>query len=301
MKKLSVNHDFVGIRLDKFLLKHNIGFALAQKLIRQKQIKVNDRKVPAAHRLCLGDDVEIYADLLASSPNGQTKIKKSNPEVLKKIKESIIFQDKNLIAINKPQGLAVQGGSGINFSVDDALSFLKFDLEEVPKLVHRLDKDTSGILLIARNRASADLLTDAFRNKTISKVYLALVKGIPSKAEGKIDIAIAKRYHGQEEKVYPDKDGKEAITYYKVLESDPDLNCSLLELRPVTGRTHQLRVHCKEIGHPIIGDGKYGGKSAFIDGLPDRLCLHAWRITIDDFFGEKLDIKTNKPPFCALI
>jgi len=301
MKKLSVNHDLVGIRLDKFLLKHNISFALAQKLIRQKQIKVNDKKVPAAHRLCLGDNVEIYADLLSSTPNLGIKTKRSNPEILKKIKEAIIFQDKNLIALNKPQGLAVQGGSGINFSVDDALSFLRFDLEETPKLVHRLDKDTSGILLIARNRASADLLTDAFRNKTVSKAYLALVKGVPSKMEGKIDIAIAKRYHGSEEKVYPDKDGKEAITYYRVLKSDTQLNCSLLELRPITGRTHQLRVHCKEIGHPIIGDGKYGGKSAFIEGLPEKLCLHAWHINIDDFFGEKLEIKTKKPPFYAFI
>jgi 23S rRNA pseudouridine955/2504/2580 synthase len=301
MKKLSVNHDFVGIRLDKFLLKHNISFALAQKLIRQKQIKVNDKKVPAAHRLCLGDNVEIYADLLTAALSHGIKTKKSSPEILKKIKEAIIFQDKNLIAINKPQGLAVQGGSSISFSVDDALSFLKFDLEETPKLVHRLDKDTSGVLLIARNRTSADLLTDAFRNKTISKVYLALVKGVPGKMEGKIDIALAKKYHGNEEKVYPDKEGKEAITYYKVLKSNPDLNCSLLELRPITGRTHQLRVHCKEIGHPIIGDGKYGGKSAFIEKLPDRLCLHAWHIKMDDFFGEKLEIKTEKPSFCKII
>lgn len=301
MKKLSANHDAVGIRLDKFLLKHNISFALAQKLIRQKQIKVNDKKVPAAYRLCLGDNIEIYADLLTIPSNQTIKTKKFNPEILKRIKEAVIFQDKNLIALNKPQGLAVQGGSNVSFSIDDALSFLKFDLEETPKLVHRLDKDTSGILLIARNRSSADLLTDAFRSKTINKVYLALVKGIPSKVEGKIDIALAKKYHGNEEKVYPDKDGKEAITYYKILKSDLELNCSLLELRPITGRTHQLRVHCKEIGHPIIGDGKYGGKSAFIEGLPDRLCLHAWRITIDDFFGEKLEIKTKRPLFYNLI
>lgn len=298
MKRLTINHDSAGLRLDKFLIKQKISFVLVQKLIRQKQIKVNDRAAPASYKLELGDQVLIPADLMLTPVKSN---KKNNPEIIKKIKNAIIFQDENLIVIDKPSGLAVQGGSGINFSVDDALPFLKFDEVQTPKLVHRLDKDTGGLLLIARNRAAADILTEGFRNKKISKVYLALVKGILSKKEGKIDIALTKKYHGEEEKTYPDQSGKEAITYFKVLKSSERLNCSLLELRPITGRTHQLRVHCKEIGHPIIGDGKYGGKSAFGEGLPNRLCLHSYQITIDDFFGKKLDLKTNKPVFAGLI
>ena len=197
--------------------------------------------------------------------------------------------------------MAVQGGSGIKLSIDDILPDLKFNKNQNPRLVHRLDKDTSGILLIAINRQSADILTLAFKNKQIEKTYIAVVKGKPSQKSGVIDLPLIKKFQGKNEKIYVDKQlGKQAITYYKILKYNKKLDCSLLELKPITGRTHQLRVHLKEIGHVIIGDYKYGGKNANIqDNTPqnskNRLQLHATRIVINDFFEKKLTINTPIP------
>lgn len=294
----TVDIDNNGTRLDKFLAKSGYGFALAQKMIRQKQIKVNGHKESADYRLQTDDQIEIFANFTSNFTFAKktSDSKTIDQKKLKLIKAAIIFKDDNLLAIDKPQGIAVQGGSKIGFSINDALPYLKFEKEETPRLVHRLDKDTSGVLLIARNRATADLLIDAFRNKTIEKTYLAHVKGSPSNQSGTISIPLIKKFSGQSEKVYKDETlGKEAITHYQILENYGDY--SLLELKPVTGRTHQIRVHCKEIGHPIIGDSKYGGKNAFIDGLSNRLHLHSFKILINDFYGKKLEIVTKAPDF----
>ena len=209
---------------------------------------------------------------------------------MKKFSSWIIFEDENLIAINKPSGLATQGGSGIEISVDDFVLLKKF------QLVHRLDKDTSGILLIAKNSKSAEFLIDAFKNKTVEKTYLALVRGVPKKVSGVINIPLRKKLLGKNEKVSPDfESGKEAITEFKILKNFSDR--ALLELKPLTGRTHQLRVHCKELGHPILNDVKYGGKEVLRKDLCKRMCLHAYKIELQDYFGKKLEIKTSLPEF----
>ena len=176
--------------------------------------------------------------------------------------------------------------------MDNVLPYLKFDQDQTPRLVHRLDKDTSGILLIARNRGVAEILLEKFKNKKINKTYLALIAGTPVKKIGEINLPLLKKYQGKNEKVYVDEDGKEAITQYKILSSQN--NISLVELKPITGRTHQLRVHLKEIGYPILGDYKYGKRdhNAF-----KRLALHAFKIEILDFFGENLAIKSELPEF----
>ncbi len=302
-----------GLRLDRFLISKGLNSSLVQKLVRKKLIKVNNQKTQISYRLQNGDNIIIFADL-----DFKEKIKTTqsvSKDVISKFKNSIIFQDQNLIAINKAIGLAVQGGSGIKTSIDDIISNLNLTIDEKhnflnddktqkklqfaenPKLVHRLDKDTSGILLIARNRKSADLLTQAFKEKTIKKTYLALVKGIPTQEFGTIDIPLLKKYHGKIEKVYSDQvSGKKAVTHYQLIKYYEDKDCSLLEVNPVTGRTHQIRVHLKEIGHPIIGDFKYGSNNTDFKNLAleKRLYLHAFKIEMSDFFGSKLEISTHK-------
>lgn len=291
MSLFQVTKDFAGLRLDKYLCKKfDISFGLAQKVIREKKIKVNGTRVEAAYKTHEADQIEVFTELNKRYAT-ENKKPKVSAEKLKKFSSWIIFQDENLIAINKPSGLATQGGSGIEISVDDFLNDTEL------QLVHRLDKDTSGILLIAKNAKAAEFLTDGFKNKTIKKTYLALVRGIVKKPEGTINIPLRKKLLGKNEKVQPDfAEGKEAITDYKLLRSFFDH--SLLELKPLTGRTHQLRVHCKEIGHAIINDVKYGGKEVLRKDICKRLCLHAYKIEIDDYFGNKLKIETEQPEFC---
>ncbi len=270
-------------RLDKFLCKkYDISFGLAQKLIREKKVKVNGKRVDAAYKIEDGDRVEVFSDLAKRIEDTKEK-KKISVDRMKKFLSQIIFEDENLIAINKASGFATQGGSGIDISVDD------FVREKNWQLVHRLDKDTSGILLIAKNNAAAEVLTEGFKRKTIEKTYLALICGVPKKLEGVISIPLRKKILGKNEKVLPDfEQGKEAVTKFKVLKSFADH--ALIELKPLTGRTHQLRVHCKEIGHPIVNDVKYGGKEALRKNLSDRLCLHAHKILIRNFFGKQVEI-----------
>ncbi len=275
-------------RLDKFLCKkYDISFGLAQKLIREKKVKVNGKRVDAAYKVEDGDQVEVFSDLAKRIENTKEK-KKISVDRMKKFLSQIIFEDENLVAINKPSGLATQGGSGIDISVDD------FVREQKWQLVHRLDKDTSGILLIAKNNESAEVLTEGFKNKTIEKTYHALICGTPRKLEGTISIPLRKKILGKNEKVLPDfEQGKEAVTKFKVVKSFADH--SLIELKPLTGRTHQLRVHCKEIGHPIVNDVKYGGREVLKKNLSNRLCLHAYQILIPNFFGKdvKIECKSN--------
>ena len=310
MPVVQINQDFVGLRLDKFLCQNfDIPFGLAQKLIREKKVKVNDKRVDASYKTEDGDQIEVFSDL---KPRLNTEKKKPqiSAQKIKNFIASIIYQDENLIAIDKPSGLATQGGSGVELSVDDLLMCLK-DLSkknnssqhvtlalsvDSPQLVHRLDKDTSGILLIARNKKSAEILTKAFKEKTIEKTYLALVNGVVKKSEGVINIPLRKKFVGKNEKVYPDlEEGKEAITNFKLRKTH--LDYSALELNPITGRTHQLRVHCKEIGHSIINDVKYGGIGVVRKELSNRLCLHAYKIKLTDYFGKELLIETEIPEF----
>lgn len=290
MLNLLVEKEFVGLRLDKFLCqKFDIAFGVAQKLIRSKKVKVGGKVMPGSYRLELQDEVVVYSNLNARYQKQKKSISKAK---IKSIKDRIILCDDKVIVINKPSGLATQGGSGITISLDDYLPYLKFDLEEKPQLVHRLDKDTSGVILIARTKAVAEVLTDKFRNKEIRKTYLALVDGYVKKDLGVIDMPLKKKYVGKNEKVYRDElEGKEAITKFKVLDRYKDH--SLLELHPLTGRTHQIRVHCKELGYPIIGDIKYGGKKVERKDIADRLCLHAKRVVIDDFFGERFEVESE--------
>lgn len=290
MALIQVSQEFAGLRTDKFLCKKfDISFGVAQKIVREKKIKVNGTRPDASYKVEEGDQVEIFTDL--ANRTSHPKIKPQiSAERMKKFLALKIYEDENMLAINKPSGLATQGGSGIDISVDDFVTLQKW------QLVHRLDKDTSGILLIAKNSKTAEFLTEAFKNKTIKKTYLALVKGSLKKKQGVINIPLRKKIMGKNEKVAPDfSQGKEAITEFKVLRDEVDF--SLLELSPLTGRTHQLRVHCKELGHAIINDVKYGGLEVLRRNICKRLCLHAYKIELSDYFGQKLEIETELPEF----
>lgn len=293
MPILQITPDLVGFRLDKLLCKKfDISFPLAQKLIREKKVKVNGSKIDAAYKIMEEDEVEIFTDLEKRTETEKTKPRLSDQR-MEKFLSNVIFEDENLVAIDKPSGLATQGGSAIDISVDDFVSEKKW------QLVHRLDKDTSGLLLIAKNSKTAELLTDAFRNKTIEKTYVALVNGVVKKSEGVINIPLRKKMSGKNERVCPDiEEGKEAITKFKVLKNYADY--ALLELKPLTGRTHQLRVHCKEIGHAVLNDVKYGGAPVLRKDLCKRLCLHAYKIHLADYFGKTLNIKTKQPEFVKM-
>lgn len=277
--------------LVKFLKKYNLNFNLANKLIRSRKVKINNQRISRNSSIITGDKVDIFFQL--SNVLSKSKTCKVPKKFISVLKKSVIYKDNHIIALNKPAAIAVQGGSKIGLNIEIALQYLRFDNNNKPKLVHRLDKDTSGVLLLARTQDAAKVIFEKFCDHQIEKKYLALIKGVPSKNDGIIDIPLMKKYFKGVEKVYRDENGKNAISHYKVIVQME--NHSLVELRPKTGRTHQLRVHCKEIGHPIIGDGKYGGKKSFIEKLPNKLCLHASEIKIIDFYGKDLIIKTPKP------
>jgi 23S rRNA pseudouridine955/2504/2580 synthase len=278
-----------GIRLDRWFKRHfsHIPHGLLEKFLRKGDVRVNGKKAKASDRVETGHVISIR-----ESEVGKVEDKSSerhvprqtssslSPEDIYLMQEAVLYKNPDVIVINKPPGLAVQGGSKITRSVDGMLGALRFDAAERPKLVHRLDRDTSGALVIARSAASAAKLMKVFSGKTAEKTYWALVKGAPQLNEGKIDLPLAKQEEGDVEKVAIDEeDGKRAVTYYRVLER-LSRTLAWVELMPVTGRTHQLRVHMAAIGHPIIGDGKYGAREAMMEGLSNKLHLHARRIVI---------------------
>ncbi|MBL6664760.1 MAG: RluA family pseudouridine synthase [Rickettsiales bacterium] len=273
MKLIKILKIDADKRLDKFLCeKFDVSFGLAQKMVRQKKVKVNAVRVDANYKLVLGDEVTLFTDLVDRVVK-QTKKAFLSIDRVKKFESYIIYEDDNLVALDKPGGLAVQGGSGVKISVDDFAKYKKWSL------VHRLDKDTSGVLLLAKNEMAAKELIAGFRNKNIKKIYQAYISGFLNKDEGVIEIPLKKKGVKGIEKVYPDlEDGKEAITKFKVLDKFRDY--SLVELEPITGRTHQLRVHMKEMGCAIINDVKYGGRKVLKKELCNNLCLHAKEIKI---------------------
>lgn len=275
------------MRLDRWFRLHypDLGHGRLQKLLRTGQVRVDGRRVKANARLQAGSEVRIPP--LGDRPDGGTpRTPASRPGLSEAdaafIQSLVIYRDDDVIAINKPPGLAVQGGTGTRRHIDGMLDGLRFGAEETPRLIHRLDRDTSGVLLIGRSRASTAALGKIFRSREARKVYWAILVGIPEVRSGRIDLAIAKLPGKSGERMMVDQDeGQRAITYYRVLET-AGRRLARVALWPWTGRTHQLRVHCAAIGCPVLGDGKYGGQEAFVagHGLSRKLHLHAREISI---------------------
>jgi 23S rRNA pseudouridine955/2504/2580 synthase len=208
----------------------------------------------------------------------------------------VIHRDAAAIVVDKPPGLATQGGTKTNAHLDRLLDGLADEDEPRPKLVHRLDKDTSGVLLLARTPRAAAFFSKAFSGRTARKVYWALVVGVPSVEDGLIDLPIAKQPGTGGEKMHVDEaEGQPSRTRYRVVERAGN-RAAWVELQPHTGRTHQLRVHMAAIGHPIVGDGKYAGQDAFLTGsISRKLHLHARRLRIDHPDGGRIEISAEPP------
>ena len=305
-KIIKIEKKYENLRLDKFLFSifSNVNNVLIQKAIRNKDIILNNKSVKSANTILKQNDELVLTNFIVkifSNPSQKVEKKsdlKFTDKEIEKIKNCILYKDNNIIAINKPSGLAVQSGSKIEKSLNDYLQFLRFENQENPKLVHRLDKDTSGLIIIARNHEIAEKLAEYFKDKDekLDKIYLTLAVGKFLNTEGKIEFPLIKKVENGVEKVYRDeKNGKEATTIYKVLGYSEKYNVSLLEVKILTGRTHQIRVHLKEIGHPILGDGKYGGKKAFVDGLSEKIHLHSYKINIKNLDGKDLNLKADLP------
>lgn len=275
-----------GIRADKLIEKlyKNINYSLLQKIFRARKVKVNGKKAKASDRIQLGDVIRIYANIAVASDKKSTE---KNPEYEQKLmnqfKKMIVFENDDLIAINKPTKLAVQLGTKVSICVE---TFMKSYNEDC-KLVHRLDKDTSGVLLIAKNQKTAKKLTALFRENKIKKTYFAVVDG-KIKTSGIIDNYLEKSIIGNEEKIRVAISGQCAITEYQPIKpisknikddnKNTDFYYTLLELNPQTGRKHQLRVHCAEVlKSPILGDSKYNKNS-----IHKELFLHAHKIKIEE-------------------
>lgn len=264
-----VSADEADIRLDRWFKRHfpQITHGQLQKWLRTGQVRVDGKRVESSCRLQEGQTLRLppvlsYDNALTKPAEpGATKRPMRNAE---KLKSLVLYEDADVVAINKPAGLAVQGGTGLKENLDDSLMIFSTDGVTRPKLVHRLDRDTSGVLLIARNDFAAMKLAAAFRAKTTKKIYWAATMGVPSPQEGEIDAPLLKK--GQTMHVADMDDpqerheAKSARTLYQVIESVPT-KMAFVALWPLTGRTHQLRVHMAHIGTPIWGDPLYKGET----------------------------------------
>jgi 23S rRNA pseudouridine955/2504/2580 synthase len=295
VKLIEVEADEAGVRTDRWFKRRypTLGHGALEKLLRKGQIRVDGKRVKSGHRLVEGSMVRVppMDDKSAgASGSGLDEKDKLDPRETALLTENVLYQDDWVIAINKPAGLAVQGGTGTKVHVDGMLDCLRLGSKDRPRLVHRLDKDTSGVLLIARSGEAARKLTEAFRDKTARKVYWALVVGVPRPDQGKIDAALGKEALSGGELMAVTPDGKRAVSYYKVMEPFGK-RAAWVAFLPITGRTHQLRVHALTMGHPIVGDGKYGGKEAFLEGrVSKKLHLHARSIEIPHPAGGSLSV-----------
>jgi 23S rRNA pseudouridine955/2504/2580 synthase len=287
-------------RLDRWFRRHYpaLNHGRLEKLLRTGQIRIDGKRARAGDPVEPGQAIRVpplaESSTRSATPPPARRIRLEDEEVLRRL---VLYRDASAIVINKPAGLAVQGGTKTGRHVDGLLDTLRFDMDERPRLVHRLDKDTSGVLLIARTAAAAAFFTRAFREKTTRKTYWAAVIGLPRLLQGRIDLALAKQMGPGGERVQADdEDGKSAVTYYRVIDHTGG-QASWLALLPITGRTHQLRAHCAALGTPILGDGKYGGATAHLAGVvaASGLRLHARSIEIPSPAGGVLRITAPLP------
>ncbi len=286
------------LRLDRWFRRHYpaLSHARLEKLLRTGQIRVDGRRASANERVAPGQRVRIPPPASAAAASPPPQHVRPQEEAL--AKGLVLYRDEALLVLNKPPGLAVQGGSGERRHLDGLLDALRFGFAERPRLVHRLDKETSGVLVVARTAAAAAQLARVFREGSAKKIYWALVAGVPKPEEGRIDLPLLKGQGEGGERVRPDREeGKRALTLYRVLDS-AGRRASFLLLVPQTGRTHQLRVHCAFLGAPILGDKKYGGEASEIAGLPPSqgLHLHARAIEIPRPSGGILRVSAPLPP-----
>ena len=285
VKRYEVSADEDGMRLDRWFKVHfpQVNFAYLNKLTRTGQVRVGAGRVKPNHRLVRGMDIRVPPLAFDKRPADVPKedVTPLTDAERRLFMSMVLHEDKDLFVLNKPSGFAVQGGTKTHIHLDGLLMGLGKELGERPLLVHRLDRDTSGIIVIAKRRAVAAALGKLFATRIVKKTYWAVVKGVPSPAQGKIDVALIKARSDDGDRMRASREGEEedeksAVTQYSVLGKAK--LCAWVSLKPLTGRQHQLRAHMNHIETPILGDNKYGGDVDMPEGVAKRLHLHARRI-----------------------
>jgi len=298
-----VSGDEAELRLDRLLRRHRPGLTqgVIEKLCRTGQIRIDGKRVESSTRVSAGQSVRIppmpAPDAKAGPATRHTIA--LDAHAARDLAARILFRDEDVIVLDKPAGLATQGGKGIAKHLDGMLDALQFGAAERPRLVHRLDRDTSGVLILARNAFAASALAKSFRGRDARKTYWALVVGLPVPLEGQIDLKLARIGGSSGARTKPaardDHEAAHAITNYRTLDK-AGRKFAWLELQPLTGRTHQLRAHCMAIGTPILGDAPYAGARAYAEGFARQMHLHARRLELPHPRGGVLIVEAEPPP-----
>lgn len=288
---LEVAPELAGQRIDNFLRTQLKGVpkTLIYRILRKGEVRVNKGRIKPEYKLQAGDLVRV-PPLRLSEPDAPEPLAQG---LLQRLEQAIVHEDKGLIVINKPAGIAVHGGSGLSYGVIEAFRQLRPDAREL-ELVHRLDRDTSGLLMIAKKRSMLRHLHEALRGDGVDKRYMALVRGHWATAKKQINAPLLKsNLRSGERMVEVNPEGKQALTLFRVLRRFGEF-ATLIEARPVTGRTHQIRVHAQYAGHVIAGDSKYGDDD-FSREIRDlggkRLFLHAYQLQVPMPDGSKLNLE----------
>jgi 23S rRNA pseudouridine955/2504/2580 synthase len=330
----TVEPDEAGMRLDRWFKAHfpDLSFGHLQKLVRSGQVRVDGGRVKTSTRLDAGQAIRVPPLTRSAAPgdsdsersstdgvasgkrDGEGTIRSPQPRTSGKplkpgsvsdadfLRSIILYEDDQVFVFNKPAGLAVQGGSGLTRHVDGMLEAFRDRKDQKPRLVHRLDRETSGVLVVARTRLAASKLAESFRKRSTRKIYWALVKGVPKPHQGRVSTWLARGEGEESERMlvarHGDDEASHAVSLYSVVDKAGQ-KLAWLSMRPVTGRTHQLRAHAAHIGHPIIGDPKYFEADTnwdFPGGMQNRLHLHARRIVMPHPNGGTIDVTAPLPP-----
>jgi 23S rRNA pseudouridine955/2504/2580 synthase len=304
VRQFTVSSEDDGIRLDRWFKRNlpDASFNLVSRWARTGQLRVDGKRATPGDRIEAGQVIRVPPAEPPAAATAKPKIERPtlSDDEIAFVNEIVIHRDPAAIVVNKPPGLATQGGTKTKQHLDGLLDGLADEKGNRPKLVHRLDKDTSGVLLLARTPRAAAFFSKSFSGRTARKVYWALVVDVSSVADGYIDLPLGKQPGTGGEKMQVDEEeGLVARTRYRIIERAGN-RAAWVELQPLTGRTHQLRVHMAAIGHPIVGDGKYGGQDAFLTGTISRkLHLHARRLRIDHPDGGTIDVTAELPQHFA--
>lgn len=306
VEALRVSDAENDMRLDRWFRIHfpDVGYTYLQKLLRSGQVRVDKKRAQANDRLLTGMEIRVPA--VVRQPKKPTPGLKAPMGVSKAdrdaIEKMIIYEDDHVLVLNKPFGLAVQGGTGTKKHIDGMLEGMadRFGGER-PRLVHRIDRDTTGILLVAKTREAAAKLGRTFQTRSAAKTYWALIKGVPKPPQGKIEAALVKASGPDGDRVRKALPGEQdkamhATSHYAVIDRAAH-KAAWVSLKPVTGRQHQLRAHMHMIGHPIVGDNKYGGDVNMpAENIDKKLHLHARRLVIPHpKTGAKIDVTAPLP------
>ena len=304
VKRHMVSADEDGMRLDRWFRVHfpQVTFAYLNKLTRTGQVRVGAGRVKTSTRLAEGQEVRVPPLAFDARPADLPKdhippLTRAERELFQSM---VLHEDKDIYVLNKPAGFAVQGGTKTHRHLDGLLMGLGVELKERPLLVHRLDRDTSGVIVVARRRAVAAALGKLFATRAVKKTYWAVVKGVPTPTQGRIDVALLKAKGPDGDRMRAPEtedeaeDSQKAVTHYNAIDRAGRI-AAWMSLKPSTGRQHQLRAHMAHIGTPILGDNKYGGDTGVPEGAGPGLHLHARRIVFPHPRGGTVDVSAPLP------